>query len=429
MLLTKLPLLLIVVVSLVGWEVNGQAARSPFSSYGHGDYYGDALVNNQGMAGLGLSNPQYWYLNNQNPALLVYNRFTVFQAGVIGESLSTSSDTLKNKSQNGNLNYLVLGFPLKKNKTTGEVRWSTGIGLMPYSNVSYSYQYKASVNGKEVLYSDLGEGGFNQFYWSNGVKIAKGLNVGLKTSMMFSSIISDYSNVLNDTTQSVKFVPNVHEVRTVKGLKFMPAISYRLDSIKTKYSLNFGLTYEPKSSLSSEVQQILERKDGSGLILQSDTIIDRSSKVTFPSRIAAGVSFGRSDKWLVGADFLFTSFGSSTATLGNQTLAVQNGWKWTIGGELTPDVRSLSSYLKRITYRAGVSSEESSYLVNGHPVKDFGINFGFSFPVNRISSLDIAFRSGKRGNEKLNGIEENYFKIYFGVTFNDTQWFIKRRFD
>jgi hypothetical protein len=49
-------------------------------------------------------------------------------------------------------------------------------------------------------------------------------------------------------------------------------------------------------------------------------------------------------------------------------------------------------------------------------------------PVSRISSLDLAFKAGKRGDLNKNSIEENYFKVYFGVTFND-QWFIRRRFD
>ena len=61
-------------------------------------------------------------------------------------------------------------------------------------------------------------------------------------------------------------------------------------------------------------------------------------------------------------------------------------------------------------------------------MRDFGINFGLSLPVSRISSLDLAVKVGKRGDLRTNTIEENYFKLYFGVTFND-QWFIKRRFD
>jgi hypothetical protein len=99
-----------------------------------------------------------------------------------------------------------------------------------------------------------------------------------------------------------------------------------------------------------------------------------------------------------------------------------------IGGEFTPYSASPGSYLKRITYRTGVSLDHYPYLVNSSTLKDFGINFGLSLPVGRISSLDIGVKVGKRGSLGLNKIEENYFKLYFGMTFND-QWFIKRKFD
>jgi hypothetical protein len=81
-----------------------------------------------------------------------------------------------------------------------------------------------------------------------------------------------------------------------------------------------------------------------------------------------------------------------------------------------------------MTYRTGVSYEEMPYLIGGSRIKDFGINFGFSMPVGRYSSLDLAVKAGKRGDLQTNTIEENYLKFYFGVTFND-QWFIKRKFD
>jgi len=42
--------------------------------------------------------------------------------------------------------------------------------------------------------------------------------------------------------------------------------------------------------------------------------------------------------------------------------------------------------------------------------------------------VDLAFKFGKRGSMDENILEESYFKIFFGLTFND-QWFIKRKFD
>lgn len=426
----KLSLLLLVICTCC-LEVSGQAARTPFSAFGYGDSYGDALIHNQGMGGAGVSNPQFWYLNNMNPALLTYNRITVFQAGIVGDRRRIYSDTLKENSGSGNLNYLVIGFPLMRNKRTGETRWGTSLGLMPYSNVNYSYNYSAEVpssGGITAEYFEQSKGGFNEVYWSNGVRLTRDLSLGLKTSFMFSSIVTDFSNVLNDPNQSTKYVINVRELQSAKGVRFTPGLHFRKDSINSKYSFNFGATYELTSKLNTNFEQILERKNSSGNILQSDTLDVTLGRSILPEKITVGASFGRLDKWMVASDFSLLRPNGNFVVLGLDSVPATNGWRLAAGVELTPDSRSLGSYLKRITYRTGISAESGTYLVNGNAVKDFGINFGFSFPVNRISSLDVAFRTGRRGDMKLNGIEENYFKIYFGVTFND-QWFIKRRFD
>jgi hypothetical protein len=425
----KLPFLLLVIGACF-LEVSGQAARTPFSAFGYGDSYGNAMVNNQGMGGAGVSNPQYWYLNNMNPALLTYNRITVFQAGVVLDKRRIYSDTIKENSGSGNLNYLVIGFPLMRNKRTGETRWGTSLGLMPYSNVNYAYRYSAVVPGGvglEAQYFEEAKGGYNEAYWSNGVRINHSLSIGLKTSFMFGSVVTDFTNYLDDPDQAIQYVINVHELQSVKGMRFTPGLHFRKDSINVKYTLNLGATYELASNLTTTFEQVLERKSGSG-ILQSDTIDVVLGKASLPQRFTLGASFGQLDRWMIASDFSLLRPQGDFIKLGLDRVPVTNGWRLAAGVELTPDSRSLGSYLKRITYRTGVSAESGTYLVNGNAVKDFGINFGFSIPVNRISSLDVAFRTGKRGDMKLNGIEENYFKIYFGVTFND-QWFIKRRFD
>src|SRR6185436_6914695 len=79
----------------------GQAAQTPFSTFGIGEPYGNALIQNQGMGGIGVSQPQFYSINNQNPALLVFNFFTSFQAGALVESRTLKSDTLSQKSVNG----------------------------------------------------------------------------------------------------------------------------------------------------------------------------------------------------------------------------------------------------------------------------------------------------------------------------------------
>ena len=428
------PPLLLLLVLVSSLEVLGQAARTPFSAFGYGDTFGDALLHNQGMGGVGVSNPQYWYLNNMNPALLAYNRITTFQAGLLLEKKRIYSDTIRENSTGGNLNYLTMGFPLLRNKRTGETRWGTAIGLMPYSHVDYQYEYSKDIIGADgksipVNYFEQAKGGINEVYWSNGARLNKYLNVGLKTSFLFSSINTVFTNFLNDPNQLVKYVVNVNELQSIKGVRFTPGIHIHKDSINRKYTLNLGATYTLSSEIRTNFEQVLQRRATSGSILQSDTLNISVGNSNLPNKLTIGASFGRLDKWMFATDFSLVKPNANTFTLGQDQIGVTDGWRFASGFELTPDSRSLGSYLKRMTYRTGISAESGTYLVSGNPVKDFGINFGFSIPVNRISSLDLAFRTGKRGDMKVNGIEENYFKIYFGVTFNDQNWFLKRRFD
>src|SRR5688500_14070815 len=107
---------LVVAVILFAAKVWGQAAPSPFTDFGIGEAYGNQLIHNQGSGGLGVCHPQFWFLNNQNPALLVYNLLTVFEVGSIYESRTIKGESLNEKNKGGNFGYLAAAFPVKVNK-------------------------------------------------------------------------------------------------------------------------------------------------------------------------------------------------------------------------------------------------------------------------------------------------------------------------
>lgn len=408
---------------LLGSVAFGQAARSPFSFRGIGEPYGNSLVHNQGMAGVGISNPQYYYLNNQNPALLVFNRFTVFSAGFLAERRTIKGEGASEQDGNGNLNYLAIAFPVKF------ARWSTSIGLMPYSTVNYRLNYTDAIEGttNTVNVEETGTGGINQVYWSNGVALHKNISIGVKAAYLFSSIENTYSNNIDEAT-TVPYYPSIYERTYVKDLRFTGGFSFHKDSLTRKnHKLNIGLVYDFKTKLNSKYYSRLERRNFAGIIDSTILVNDAPGSITLPSSIAAGVSFAKGEYWVVGTDFTYYDFQQFRDYNGSSQEGTK-AWKWALGLELTPDPSALGSYLKRMTYRTGISYDKYPYLINGKPVMDFGINLGFSTPVSRYSSLDFAVKVGKRGNLQDNTIEENYFKIYFGVTFND-QWFIRRRFD
>ncbi|MCW5910156.1 MAG: hypothetical protein KIT62_03730 [Cyclobacteriaceae bacterium] len=411
---------------LVCGAAHAQIANTPFSYRGLGDFYGNALAHNQGMAGVGVSNPQYFYLNNQNPALLVFNRFTVFEGGFIGQYNTIRGDSASENSGNGNLNYLMMGFPVKMGK------WSTSVGLAPYSGVNYRTNYTDVIEGSTstVNVEETGSGGINQVFWANGVALTKTLSVGVRATYLFSSIVNQYTNTLPADVTPVTYSPSIYERTYIKDFNFSLGVSYHKDSLFNKnYRFNVGGVYNFKSDLNTEYYTRIERRSLSGSVFDSTTLINNMPGiVTLPQSFTVGMSFGRGEKWMIGADYSYLENSMFRDYFGNSQQAT-NSWRIALGGEFTPDPMALSGYFKRMTYRTGVSLEKYPYFINGKPVDDFGINFGFTMPVSRISSLDFAFKVGRRGTVQNHTIEENYFKVYFGVTINDQFWFIKRRFD
>jgi hypothetical protein len=217
-------LLLILFLQL---ESFGQAAKTPFSSFGLGENFGNGLTQNQGMAGVGVSNPEYWHLNNVNPALLVFNNITVFEAGFIGEQRTIKGESASEKSGSGNLNYLAMGFPVKRTK------WAMGIGLMPFTAVNYRINYIDSIGGSTntVNVRESGTGGINQLYWSNGVALHPNISVGLKSTYYFSSIVNDFETTLSQTDQLVRYSTNIHDRQSFAGFGFSSGVSFHKDSV------------------------------------------------------------------------------------------------------------------------------------------------------------------------------------------------------
>lgn len=419
-------LLLVALVSSA--TVYSQAVRSPFSTFGIGDTYGNYLIQNQGMGGMGVSQPQYWYVNNQNPALLVHNMVTVFQAGLVGESRSIKGDTLSEKNLGGNLNYLVTAFPVMP-KDNFKSKWSTSLGLMPFSTINYGLFYTERSRDSDgnlvdtVEVRESGSGGLNQFYWSNGFSLTKKLSFGVKAAYVFGPLETTYENVF--LNQITPYYIQVKEKTTTKDFLFTLGLSYS-DTIRKNYGYHIGTTYTPVSRLkASRRAEILRFHRSNTLPVEGDTILSRGGSLRIPGSLVFGVSFFRVNRWTFGTEFSYQDWTTFEGVV-QEDEGLGENWRGAIGGELTPDPFD-DNILKRITYRIGLNYEKYPFIVNGNQVNDFGINFGFSIPANR-SSLDLAFKVGKRGDRAENIFEETYFKVYFGITFND-KWFIKRKFD
>ncbi|MEO1051496.1 MAG: hypothetical protein AAFX87_12775 [Bacteroidota bacterium] len=422
---------LLFILTIAAAQVFGQASRTPFSAIGIGDIIPPSLINSRGMGGIGVSNPTIFHLNNQNPALLPFNRLTVFEIGIVGESRTINSADVTETGGSGNLNYMATAFPLGLNKLSQKRASTISLALQPYSFVNYRLDYTEQVTGSDVEtdVTEQGTGGFNQFALGYGIRLHKNFSVGAKLSYVFGSINNEFSNRLTGLNVPVLFTPSIRRRDTASDIMLSGGLAYHQDSLfsNKKISLHAGITYDNPVDLNVNRFESFERLIGTRLNDVDTLTNELSGSLSIPGSIAFGVSLRNNLRWSAGVDVRlqnwseYTNFIGEAGELGDQ-------FRLSLGGEFTPDPSSVSSYFKRVTYRAGFNYEQTPLIINNNQVSEIGINFGFSLPVSRFSNLNMAVQYSQRGDIQETIIEENIVRFYFGVTFND-RWFIKRKFD
>ena len=399
-----------------------QVTHSPYSSIGLGDIQDPTTAAKFGIGGLGVSNGTYYSLNIVNPALLHYNRVALFSVAILGETKSIKQGVESYKAGSGRINHMALAFPLISGKL------STSLVLNPYSTVNFDVTYQTPIDGSptdSAVFVGKGDGGVDQLSLAVGGELFKGFSLGLKANYLFSSIRKETASYL-PFISSTAYVATLNERLSFSDFLFGAGFAYSY-SIKENTSINIGATYDLETDINSKYFVRMDQKHIAGSTIFGDTIADNTPiKVKIPSKLALGLSYSHKNKFVIGADYSLQDWSKSTI---NREYALTKREKYTFGVEITPDVSSLNNYLKKVTYRIGASYINTPYIFGDTQITDFGINFGLSLPVVRFSSLDFGVQVGNRGTLSNNLIQENYFKVYFGVSFNDNRWFLRPKFN
>ena len=402
-----------------------QSTYSTYSILGVGDYIDPAVPAAMGMGGLGISNASYWYLNNTNPALLYYNRVALFSAGILAETKNITQQGFEPVSAgSGNLNHLAMSFPLSRNK------WSFSLGIQPYSSVNYAFVYDGFTTNSTAADNSLilneGSGGITSLNFAAGGLIFKGLSVGVKASYLFSGYEKKFSSVANAAFPS--YIALYLQRQSVNDftLGFGMAYKHKIGD----HQLGLGLIYDLKTAANGTEFVRIEQRNLSNVIIFSDTLANNVDNVlNLPANLGLGISYGKPNKWMVGFDFKTQDWTNLDVPASASPQKFTKSRKYVLGGEYTPNYLDVKSYLKRVTFRAGFTYEEKPYWLADTQIKEFGINFGWTLPVSSFSGLDFGLMIGNRGTTDNNLVREDFFKVYFGATFNDNRWFIRPKFN
>ncbi len=403
---------------------------SPYSYFGIGESRTGTTVEHQMMGALGVYGDSI-HLNLTNPAALSrlgvkvgedYG-ITIYTVGVSHNRIRLKSFTEEESTTVTNLDYLSLGFSLGKG-------FGVGFGIAPFSSVGYDViSESTNENGALVTNVAAGEGGVNRAYFSLGYEFLKNLSIGVTANLNFGTL--EYRNV--QSVEDVQFGTRDLKNSKVNGMDFNYALYYT-PAINEKYTLFASARVNTQANLTSKNTQEL-----SSFLVSSEQIIEtidvdldalglRNTYLKIPTTSTFGIGIGQNMKWFLGAEYSFQSMGSfSNDFLGSDNVVYQNAGTYAFGGSFVPDATSFNNYLKRVNYRAGVRYNKTGMLVNDTEINNLGITFGLGLPLGRsFSNLNVGFEFGKRGTTTADLIEENYFKINIGMSFNDL-WFQKRK--
>ncbi|MCI1188281.1 hypothetical protein MON38_12695 [Hymenobacter sp. DH14] len=429
-----LAMILAGVAALAASDAQAQGlGNSPYSRIGLGEFNANTGgVRQMGMGGTGLAAPNSVNVNELNPALLYYTGRTTFEAGYVGQYKTVKNATASSRSGSGTLGYFAMSVPLAS-------RWAAAVGLKPLSAVDYESNILQAVTGEPgslSLKQYKGTGGVSEAYFGQGVRIAKGLTVGLTASYLFGTVdetVGTTLQVVNNVDPLVKSVDRQHT--RYSDFAFRAGAHYR-QKVGKSMSLNLGGVYSFGHSLRGQQTNTQERENTDGSLISAAALISNGRGSTYvPGLAQLGLSLDNDKNWTLNLDVARQEW-SKFSSFDNSGPALSNTMRVGLGGEISPDPGSVEHYFQRVTYRAGVSMGQLPYQPGGKTLYDRSVSWGFAFPMPTASALEsttlsLGFTYGQRGNTDLltsgaSNVQESYIRGQLGVTLNN-RWFIKRR--
>lgn len=441
--------LFLIVILILTQSFRGQSQKtdnSPYSRYGLGDWEDQNFVSSRLMGGLGNSFIDLYHANFLNPASLAFLNATSYEIG-LGLKRSNISDGTQSTNQwGGNLNYLSLAFPTRNPlnealEGSKPYKISGGFNLYKYSSVGYNISSKEFVEDFGVFERNYrGEGGTYRFQMAFAAKY-KNFAVGFNFGYHFGNIRFERNIFFQDL--NIPFNNKFSDDFSVSSLFMNTGIIYSSVINKSKitkenkilpHRLTIGARIAPSYNLKTTANQrgLAEQNAPNRLVV--DTLYLRTNlegSAIIPLEIGLGINYAIGEKWLFGFDWSSGQWSKYRNDATSELVGTfSNSLFMSIGGFYRPNYRSIDNYWNRVFYRYGFYYHKDPRLVSERRVEDLGVSFGLGMPFvvqRKISHANIGVNFGWKGRNTV--IEERYLKINFAFTFNDEEWFIKRKYN
>ena len=420
--------------------------NSPYSRFGLGDIHPDQFISGQtGLLGATQIDP--WHINMVNPASYGHLQATAFEVGLGGSYTRLTGGTEKANVYQGNLEYFALGLPLinrindAMERTQRDYDLGLVLALKPHSIVGYDVSStEPHPDEGEIQRKYVGEGGSYKFMVGLGSRY-KDFSVGINAGYLFGKI--SYNSLVYFADIPFAYNNQFSESFSMSGFLYNAGLQYSLVLNRQKMKadeqlmprkLVFGLYGNTQTSFRT-TGDVFYGGVLTGLDLgtaSTDTLyIQEQLKGTgtLPTRIGGGIAYHHGYKWTVGMNYeqtLWSQYkneGKLTEDLLSDAFCIS------AGADYVPDWQSYTDSYKRLHYRVGAYYRTDGRTENGQIFSEAAVNLGLGVPFvfkRKTSHIDLNLSVGQSMDERL--ISESFVKFGLGLTFNDQEWFIKRKY-
>jgi opacity protein-like surface antigen len=388
---------------------------SLYSRYGIGDLRSAFSTRRMAMGGLGIAMSDQQYLSDINPASWNNLRLSRMEMGFLYNGDKMESQNTSAYHSNVFFNGIMFGFPLEH-----DLGISLVFGLIPYSNIEYDVKEEVIDTIVENHKNEYkGNGGISKFVIGGSYRLPMGLSLGLSYDYYYGRVENTSVIVFDDNSDFSNAAFN--RQTTYNGMGFTAGLISNdlneyigLSNIK---NLKIGITYSSVVSMNTDSLM--------NLVTTAGTITDtsKSYETELPYRLGLGISFNWTDNFIFNLDYMYQPFSKFTED-GRTNRYMQDYSKYSFGFEYRNASARSSSFWDYIALRAGVSYEQSQYIVRGTGLNQFSLYTGFSIPISYDNTLDIGFQYGSRGTTDNSLMKENFFKVNISASLGDI-WFMR----
>lgn len=396
-----------------------QSINSPYSTYGIGDiehrfYDKTAGMGNSGTALMSSG----FHLLNKNPASLAGLDRSVFlgNASLTAKTVSYAGKPITSDNNTGRDLFI-------KNFSVGiklNSFWTSGISLMPYSYVNYSYRSKLNIEGSTEYYDALyeGDGGVYNVSWNNAFNVGKHLALGLRTSILTGSV---------NQTEQLQTSYSTEPIETKKKDYYSKfrfeygAIYFGKLNKNWKYSL--GGKFAAKTDLNRERSVTITQ--GSSTIRKEEILAN--DHFTLPMTFDLGLALTSKGRTTYSVDYTYQDWAADPVRGSNWSTI--NSYRIAAGVQVSNLVEQWNMQFEKSYVQVGGYFNRSYLRVNNTPIDEVGATIGYGGYLGGKMSYGLALEAGQRGTVVNNLIKETFVQLSFRFSFREFLYSKGRKYD